>query len=190
MRYSFILTLILCQLTDFVEFNTNLISTVGSFTHCADLIWNSALIIWEMFAAANVAAFHCFDDLYQHIMGNGKPMGGIPFIGLGDFRQVAPVAHGEGVTPALQASIKTSYLWKHFQVFSLQHPLHSAQDPEYTDFVDRIGKDHENHTVNLTILQGLHTIDDVIAFLFPAYILHDPLLCLKQAFLSPRNVVC
>jgi hypothetical protein len=165
-----------------------LISTIGLFTHRADLIRNTALIVWEELAASNVAAFHCCEELCQRVMGNNKPMGGIPFVGLGDFRQVAPVVQGQGVTPALQASIKTSHLWKQFEVFSLKHPFRSAQDPAYTNFVDNIGEDYSNRTVDLHILQRLHNIDEVIAFLFPPYVLRDPLQCLKRAFLSPRNI--
>jgi hypothetical protein len=92
------------------QFNTNLILTIGSFSHRADLIRNASLIVWKELAAANVAAFHSCNELCCRIMQNEKPMGGILFIGLEDFRQVAPVVPDQGVVPALQASIKLSYL--------------------------------------------------------------------------------
>jgi hypothetical protein len=37
---------------------------------------------------ANIAAVECADEICRHITGINKLFGGIPFIGLGDFRQV------------------------------------------------------------------------------------------------------
>lgn len=45
-------------------------------------------------------------------MGNDLPFGGKLFVGLGDFRQVAPVVRGSsGPTATLNNSIRTSELW-------------------------------------------------------------------------------
>jgi len=54
---------------------------------------------------------------------------------------------GQGSTPTVLASIKSSHLWPQFSIYSLRHLYRSAQDPEYTDFVDQIGEDYEHrHT--------------------------------------------
>jgi hypothetical protein len=48
--------------------------------------------------------------------------GGISFLGLGDFRQVAPVVSGAGESPSLAASVKSSlssYRKKKNRVFTL-----------------------------------------------------------------------
>jgi len=70
-----------------------------------------------------------------------KPFGGILFLGLGDFRQVAPVVSGAGESPSLAASMKSSQLWKKIRVFALNTSICSVDDPEYTRTVDDIGED-------------------------------------------------
>lgn len=121
-------------------------------------------------------------------MRNDAPFGGIPFIGIGDFRQVAPVVKGSGCTPARLASVKSSTLWPSFSVVSLEAPIRTARDPAYTAFVDRIGEDYTSSTVSLDLLQRLASLDECIEFLYPFHVLINPLACLKRAFLTPKNV--
>jgi hypothetical protein len=112
----------------------------------------ASLIIWEELPAANVAAIECVDVLCKRLKESGKPFGGIPFIGIGDFRQVAPVVRGEGPTPLLLASIKSSRLWRSFRIFTLHKPHRSAEDPEYTAMVDHVGEDYEHSSISLDMI--------------------------------------
>lgn len=121
-------------------------------------------------------------------MGVDKPFGGIPFIGLGDFRQVAPVVKGQGYIPALLASIKSSHLWPQFSIHSLEQPIRGAHDPTYTEFVDNIGENYNENHVSVEILTRIWTIEDAVSFLYPPDVLSDPAKCLKRAFLSPKNI--
>ena len=116
------------------------------------------------------------------------PFGGIPFLGIGDFRQVAPVIKGTGCTPARLASVKSSSLWSTFSFFSLHTPIRSARDPFYTAFVDRIGEDYTNPLISLEEVRSLPSLNDCIEFLYPDHVLIDPLSCLRRAFLSPKNI--
>jgi len=88
-------------------------------------------------------------------MNKDIPFGGIPFLGIGDFRQVAPVVKGTGVTPARLASVKSSPLWDAFHIMKLCAPIRSAQDALYTAFVDNVGEDHEHDRVALRARHGL-----------------------------------
>lgn len=154
----------------------------------AALIKHAAAITWDELPMANKAAIECTDMICRQLKQVDKPFGGIPFIGLGDFRQVAPVVKGQGCTSTLLASIKSSYLWPHFTLYSLQQPIRGAGDPGYTNFVDNIGEDHQNPRTSVEILTRLNSIDDAIAFLYPPEVLNDPARCLKRAFLSPKNI--
>jgi hypothetical protein len=149
---------------------------------------NAAAIAWDELPMANNAAFECADEICRRIKNVDEPFGGIPFIGLGDFCQVAPVVKGQGSTPALLASIKSSHLWPLFTIFSLHHSYRGAQDPEYTEFVDNIGEDHQNSHTSLEILTCIHSVADAISFLYPPDVLRNPAKCLKRALLSPKNV--
>ena len=116
------------------------------------------------------------------------PFGGIPFLGIGDFRQVAPVVKGTGCTPALLASIKSSATWSSFHLFQLHLPIRTARDLEYTNVLDDAGENYIDNKVCLDILEPVFSIDQCLHFLFPPDVLGDPLASLKRAFLTPKNV--
>lgn len=168
--------------------STDLVSKIQPNSARAALIREACAIVWEELAGANIAALHCCDELCRAVKACDKPFGGIPFVGLGDFRQVAPVVKGQGLSPALQASVKSSYLWPQFRIFTLEQPYRSAQDPEYTSFVDLIGEDYQHPTASLRLLDTVHSLDEMISFLYPPEILNNPVQCLKRAFLSPKNI--
>lgn len=167
--------------------NTNVVSTISPHSGRADLLRAAALIVWDELPAANVAAVECADTVCKLITGRMRPFGGIPFVGLGDFRQVAPVVTGQGCAPALQASIKSSLLWNEFQIRSLTRSLRGANDPEYTRLVDLIGENWHVQDDDLSMLDRVYAVDDSITFLFPGEMLKNPNECLKRAFLSPLN---
>ena len=65
-------------------------------------------------------------------------LGGISFLGLGDFRQVARVVSGSGESPSLAASVKSSLgTYKKNRVFTLNTSIRSIH---YTRIVDDIGE--------------------------------------------------
>jgi len=116
------------------------------------------------------------------------PFSSIPFIGLGDFHQVAPVVCGHSVTPLILASIQSSYLCASFRILTLHQPHHSAEDPEFTAFVDGISKDYSHRQVSLSILERLQYDEDTIAFLFPPDILNNSVKCIRCVLLSLVNL--
>ena len=171
------------------EESTNLHSSIHPFSARAELIRNATAIIWDELPMINKAAWECVDEICRRIMNiYDKPFGGIPFLGLGDFRQVAPVVSGAGEWPSLAASVKSSQLWQEMQLFTLNTSIRSVDDPEYTQIVDNIGEDFSGKRRSLDIIKNISQLADAIDFLFPPHILADPFACLECAFLSPRNV--
>ncbi|KAG1758140.1 PIF1-like helicase-domain-containing protein, partial [Suillus occidentalis] len=171
------------------EDSVDLHSTIHPFSARADLIRNASAIIWDELPMANKAAWECVDDLCRRIMNvYDRPFGGIPIIGLGDFRQVAPVVSGAGEIASLAASVKSSSLWKFMRIFTLTTPVRSIGDPCYTNFVDTLGEDCSGARQSLHLISRLRGINDAIDFLFPPHILDDPASCIQRAFLSPLNV--
>ncbi|THH03059.1 hypothetical protein EW146_g10514 [Bondarzewia mesenterica] len=112
---------------------------------------------------------------------------GIPFIELGDFRQVAPIVPNGGPHAILQASIKSSFLWPVMHILRLTTPICTAHDPEYTALIDTISEDFTHNKVSVSFLTATTSIDDCIDFLYPSHILPDATLCLNRAFLSPLH---
>jgi PIF1-like helicase len=151
------------------------------------LIAAAAVIVWEELPSANVAAVQCAHNICCAITKVFRPFGGIPFIGVGDFRQVAPVVQGQGIAPVILASIKSSSLWAKFRILSLDIPIRSESDLEFTEFVDRIGEDWRSEFVSLSLLDSVSDIEEATDFLYPPHILSDPFKCIRRAFLSPMN---
>lgn len=96
----------------------------------ARFLSQAKLIIWEEMPMANKAAVECADMFMRLLMDQDKPFGGKVFLGLGDFRQVAPVVKGCGPTATYQASIRSSHLWPNFKILRLEIPVCNASDPE------------------------------------------------------------
>jgi hypothetical protein len=59
---------------------------------------------------ANKAAFEAVDSLLYSLTASPLPFGGKILIAVGDFRQVAPVVKGGGLSAAIDTSIYTSHL--------------------------------------------------------------------------------
>jgi hypothetical protein len=172
----------------FIQNNANVHSKIHLTSHRAQLINAASAIIWEELAAANKSAVECCDTVCRQIRKLNQPFGGIPFIGLGDFHQIPPVIKSAGETAILQASMKSSFLWKSFTIHSLLHPHRTQSDPEYTTLIDNIGDDFNNPQPSLSIIDCITSLNDARQYLFPPEILQTPFLALKRAFLSPLNI--
>ena len=82
-----------------------------------------SLIIWDELLMAHRAVWECINELCQNLKHNQQPFGGIPFVGLGDFQQVAPVIPGTGPTATLHALVKRSSLWATIKICHLITPV-------------------------------------------------------------------
>jgi hypothetical protein len=125
----------------------------------------------------------------QEIINNNLPFRGKMILGLGDFRQVAPVFKGAGITATLDASIRSSTLWEHFQILRLTAPVRNAADLEYADWVDAIGDGELTGSgVPISFIQAVPSLDAALDYLYPASELLSPHLIGNRSFLSPLNV--
>lgn len=157
-------------------------------TSRAGLLQAASIIVWDELPMANIAVVEAVHNVCCEIKGSERPFGGIPFVGVGDFRQVGPVVKGTGPNATFDACIKSSFLWPLFRTSTPHHPIRSAANPGYTAFVDAIGENTDNDYVSFHLLAKTTSTQDTIDFLFPPEVLADPAVCLGRAFLSPRNV--
>jgi PIF1-like helicase len=147
---------------------------------------------------ANRIAIECVDKLLKSLKQSNLPFGGMPFIGIGDFRQTAPIVRGTTADSIIfENSIKSSDLWKYFRLYQLREPVRMADDPEYDLWVEQIGNgtignayDNSNFSkVNLHgMLDQIASIEEAFGFLFGAADIDNPSSCLcNSSFLSPLN---
>ena len=172
------------------ETDVGLESKISVHSGRAELLRQAAIIIWEELPMAKKAVIECANQLLQDIMGNDLPFGGKLFIGLGDFRQVAPVIRGSsGPTATLNSSIRTSDLWENFKILRLTIPIRNAGDPVYSRWVDQVGDGITPYetSVSLLHLHHLETLDDAASFLFLDDALQTSPAAVHRAFLSPFN---
>src|ERR1700722_4962984 len=93
--------------------------------------------MWDEYPLSNKAVADAVDELCRMLKDINRPFGRIPFIALGDFCQVSPNVKGQGLAPLALASVKSSSLWKSFQVSTLLEPICGALDLDYSNFVDK-----------------------------------------------------
>lgn len=140
---------------------------------------------------SNKTAIECVDTLMRTLMGNHVPFDGKLLLGIGDFRQVAPVVKGAGRIATVDASIHSSLLWDHFHILRLWQPMRNASDPEYASWVDDIGDGVRiGDAVSLELISNVENLDDSADYLFPAHTFRQesPEILAKRSFLSPLNV--
>lgn len=80
-------------------------STLSIRSDRAKLLSRSSLIIYEEMPMANKAAMECANEFLQLVLSNKEPFGGKVFLGLGDFRQVAPGIKSTCLSATFEASL-------------------------------------------------------------------------------------
>ncbi|KAK1993563.1 hypothetical protein LX36DRAFT_542191, partial [Colletotrichum falcatum] len=156
----------------------------------AELLKHAILVLWEELPMANKTAVQCADHLLRSITARDVPFGGKCFVGVGDFRQVAPVTPATTAPASVfDASIRSSTLWQSFQILRLSDPLRTALDTTYSDWLDKVGDGVPPYdtTVDLSHLRRVRTMNEALDFLFPDATLDEPIQCVLRSFLSPFN---
>ena len=104
---------------------------VGPNTGRAELLRSAKLIIWDEFTMTNRENFEAVDTMLRGVRNVNRSMGGILFVGAGDFRQIPPVIQYGTKEDIISASIRYSSLWKEFRSLQLAVPVRQQNDPGY-----------------------------------------------------------
>ncbi|XP_022023953.1 uncharacterized protein LOC110924229 [Helianthus annuus] len=108
-----------------ININENSICSIEPNTELGDLIKRATLIIWD---EAPMTHKHCFEALDRTMRDishssqpnmQSKPFGGKVILFGGDFRQILPVIPKGTRTMIVNASLNSSYIWRHCQVLKL-----------------------------------------------------------------------
>jgi len=68
---------------------------------------------------ASKGALETIDRTMRDLRNIDQPIGGIPLLLSGDFRQTLPVIPKRSPADELRVCLKSSYLWKYMKVFHL-----------------------------------------------------------------------
>lgn len=98
-----------------------------------ELLRAAHLIVWDEFPNNHR---HSFEAVYRAMRG----FKGQVLVACGDFRQIPPVVPGGDKWQVIDASMRSSHLWRLFRVMELTVSHRHARDPEYSAFVQHIGE--------------------------------------------------
>ncbi|XP_074323180.1 uncharacterized protein LOC141660116 [Apium graveolens] len=95
----------------------------------AKILQKTSLIIWD---EASITHKYCFEALdktlgdlmsIQNDNSRARPFGGLIVVCGGDFRQILPVIPQGERTDIIDASLNSSYLWPHFEIYELKQNM-------------------------------------------------------------------
>ena len=124
-------------------------------SYLAELLNKTSLILWDEAPMTNKYCYEALDKTLRDILrftnanSKDKPFGGITIVMGGDFRQTLPVIPKGRRSHIVDASLKRSYLWKHFEEIKLTQNMRltantdsleeQKQTKEFTEWILRIG---------------------------------------------------
>ena len=111
---------------------------ITSNSPMAKVIRDAAAIIVDEAPMTHRSAFEAVDRTLQDITSVKKPMGGIPTLLCGDFRQILPVVKNGTRANIINASLKKSHLWSKIRIMKLNTNMraHLSGDEDATDFAN------------------------------------------------------
>ncbi|KAM3367371.1 hypothetical protein ACQJBY_016147 [Aegilops geniculata] len=183
-------------------------------SHLAELLKKTSLILWDEAPMANKHCFEALDKSLRDILrftnenSSEKPFGGMTIILGGDFRQILPVITKGRREQIVNATIKRSYLWKHFEIFELTEnmrlkclsddPIQEQKVAEFAEWILQIGdgktasdegEDWIKIPKNLLLQKGENRKELIVESIYPnllqKYRERDYLE--ERAILCPRN---
>ncbi|XP_026378291.1 uncharacterized protein LOC113272706 [Papaver somniferum] len=108
-------------------------------TDLADLIQKASLIIWDETTMTNQYEFEDLDRTLRDVTNVEQPFGGKKFVLGGDLRQVFLVIERDTQAHAVSACLTNAKFWKDVKVIHLKENRRSRLDPDFSEFLLRIG---------------------------------------------------
>ena len=161
----------------------------------ANLIRNTALIVWDEAPMTDKLAFHALDKTLRDIKGNNYRFGGIPIVFGGDFRHCLPVVSKGTRGQIVNSSLKMADFWPEVCVLHLTRNLRVDQDVEsqaYSQWLLQIGSGGltENEMFALPFpVVPVHTGEELIANVYANINMEyqNPTYFISRCILASRN---
>jgi hypothetical protein len=166
----------------------------------AKLLKSTSLIIWDEASMTKRQAVEALDKSMRDIMDRPDlPFGGKTIVFGGDFRQVLPVIRKGTRAQIVDASLSKSELWNCMRRRKLVRNMRAQNDPEFAEYLLRIGNGTEKTNENDEILlprsicvqekadnKGL---DGLINHIYKTTgdLLEDPKYITSRAILATKN---
>ncbi|XP_074352042.1 uncharacterized protein LOC141691202 [Apium graveolens] len=148
-------------------------------TELGELIKNTGLIIWDEAPMQHRHSFESVDRSLRDIMSSvdplraGLPFGGITIVFGGDFRQILPVIPKASRAQIVGASLNSSKLWQHCQVFLLEKNMRLTYG----------STEAENKEIAKFSKWVLDVGDGTLPNIHPDDVVHDPDVSIPEKFI-------
>ncbi|XP_020194319.1 uncharacterized protein [Aegilops tauschii subsp. strangulata] len=110
----------------------------------AKLLRMASLILWDEASMTKRQVVEAFDNSMRDIMGiRHRPFGGKTVVFGGDFRQVLPVVRRWSRGQIIDASLRSSHLWKRMRQLRLITNMRAHNDTWFADYLLRVGNGTE-----------------------------------------------
>nr|XP_020179428.2 uncharacterized protein LOC109765053 [Aegilops tauschii subsp. strangulata] len=111
----------------------------------AKLLRMASLIIWDEASMTKRQAVEALDNSMHDIMGiRDQPFGGKTVVFGGDFRQVLPVVRRGSRGQIIDATLRSSHLWKCMRQLRLITNMRAHNDTWFADYLLRVGNGTED----------------------------------------------
>nr|XP_045088974.1 uncharacterized protein LOC123497090 [Aegilops tauschii subsp. strangulata] len=111
----------------------------------AKLLRMASLIIWDEASMTKRQAVEALDNSMRDIMGiRDRPFGGKTVVFGGDFRQVLPVVRRGSRGQIIDATLRSSHLWKGMRQLRLITNMRAHNDTWFADYLLRVGNGTED----------------------------------------------
>ena len=106
----------------------------------AEVLKKAKVIFLDEGTMLNRKALEALDNTLQDISKNNSVMGGKTFVVSGDFRQILPVIKKGTRANEVDACFKSSYLWQHVKILTLQTNMrvHLSGDQNASEFSEKL----------------------------------------------------
>uniref|UniRef100_A0A8I6WK18 ATP-dependent DNA helicase n=1 Tax=Hordeum vulgare subsp. vulgare TaxID=112509 RepID=A0A8I6WK18_HORVV len=166
----------------------------------AKLLRMASLILWDEATMTKRQAVEALDNSLRDIMGRrDRPFEGKTIVFGGDFRKVLRVVRRGSHSQIIDATLRSSHLWKVMRQLRLVTNMRAHNDTWFADYLLRVGNGTEesNDQVNIQLPEEIcvpsrgkmNDIEQLIDHVFPGLEdnMSDPNYMTSRAILSTTN---
>ncbi|XP_027157487.1 uncharacterized protein LOC113759080 [Coffea eugenioides] len=144
-------------------------------------------------------AIESFDAMLRDILDCDTIFGGKIIVFGGDFRQTLPVVRRGQKEDYISASLVNSYIWPHLQKMHLTKNMRARLDPQFSDFLFRIGNGTEPTfgdskiqlplSILIPFVNDVVSLNQLISVVYPSLndFIHNSSSVTNRAILTTTN---
>ncbi|KAK0401796.1 hypothetical protein QR680_015976 [Steinernema hermaphroditum] len=146
------------------DIDENSVPTIEYESPFAVAIRESSFILMDEVSMLHVNVFNYINKVVLSVVPSeyrNMPFGGKVVLMSGDFKQLAPVAKGEGMDGQIMASIRHSELFVYFKHLKLTENMRARNEVDFIKWLTAVGNGENMYDEDLPLEDPLEKIDDL-----------------------------